>query len=200
MFNIKVPFLIATHVKSLTSTSALKTKSKAAPIGLISKYLQYHDGGGVKKVNGIAAAAVSATGATLTLDPTLHDGLIVAYNRAAGGTVTLPAASGSGALYRIAIGTTLTSGSMIFQVANANDYMRGQVSTSGSSGITVGLTANTGTVSTESDTVTWNRTTTGLGTQGDYIEFIDFIANVWLVYAEYSTAGQAAATPFSAAV
>lgn len=150
-----------------------------------------------KQVLGVAP--VSVTTATLALTQAAHDGLLLVANRAAGVAFTLPAATGSGAKFSIFVGTTLTSGSLSVAVANANDYMRGEAYTfSGATASTFG-TANTGTVATESDTLTMNRTTTGLGTQGDYIEFWDIAANLWAVEADYASSGTAA-TPFSAAV
>ncbi len=157
-------------------------------------------GGGTVEVQIPTAAdapvVVTATGA---LTQAVHAGVPVVYKNAAGGTLTLPNATGSGAKYLIFIGTSLTSGSFVLQVARSADYFRGQASTIGGSGITVAATANTGTLATESDTLTWNRSTTGLGTQGDYIELLDFQPNVWSIDAIYASSG-AAATPFSAAV
>lgn len=150
-----------------------------------------------KQVKGIAP--VSLTAATLSLTAALHDGLYVIVNRAAGSTITLPAATGTGATFKIIVGTTLTSGSLIIQVANSTDYLRGEAYTfSGATASTFG-TANTGTVATESDTLTMNRTTTGLGTQGDFVEIVDIAANLWGIEADYASSGTAA-TPFSAAV
>ena len=145
--------------------------------------------------------AASVTAATFTPTPGVNGDRITGIDRAAGTTITLPAATGSGAKYQFAIKTTLTSGSLVLQVANANDYFRGFAYTTqdaGGAGISWG-TANTGTVSTESDTLTWNRTTTGIATQGDYIEVIDAFANVWLIETEQNSNGTEA-TPFSAAV
>lgn len=141
---------------------------------------------------------LSVTAATLTLAQATHDGVDVVINRAAGCAVTLPAATGSGAKFRLFVGTTLTSGSLSVAVANAADFLRGQAWTIGSANAGF-LTANTGTVATESDTVTFNRSTTGLGTIGDYLEFEDIAANVWAVELDYASSGTAA-TPFSVAV
>jgi hypothetical protein len=143
-----------------------------------------------------APVQVTATGA---LTVATHAGVPVVYNNAAGGTLTLPNATGSGAKFLIFIGTTLTGGSFVLQVARSADYFRGQASTIGSSGITIAVTANTGTLASESDTMTWNRGTTGLATQGDYVELLDFAPNVWSIDAIYQSSG-AAATPFSNAV
>lgn len=145
----------------------------------------------------INAGPLAVTGNT-TLSAALYDHRPFIFNNAAGGTVTLPPASGSGAMFYIFIGTTLTSGTFKVQVANATDYLRGAAYTVGSAQASF-LTANTGTVATESDTITFNRTTTGLGTIGDYIECVDIAPNVWSVECEYASSG-VAATPFSAAV
>lgn len=150
----------------------------------------------VQTLDGIAP--ISLTGNT-TLTAAAHAGQTLVVNVAGGATLTLPAATGSGAKYNIFVGTTLTGGSLVVQVASNTDYMRGEAYTfSGATASTFG-TANTGTVATESDTLTMNRTTTGLGTQGDFIELWDLAANVWAVEADYASSGTAA-TPFSAAV
>lgn len=128
----------------------------------------------------------------------LHDGRVLVLNAAAGITVTLPPATGSGFHVNLFVGTTITSNTLVVKVANSSDYMRGGVYTSGAAAATF-LTANTGTVSTESDTITFNRGTSGLGTIGDFIELIDLIPNVWAVEADYASSGSAV-TPFSAAV
>lgn len=144
----------------------------------------------------IPPAFVTAT--TITLNAAQHDHRPITIQSASGCTITLPAATGSGAVYNIFVGTTLTSGSLIVKVANATDYMRGGAYTVGAAAATF-LTANTGTVATESDTVTFNRTTTGLGTQGDFVECTDLAPNLWGVECDYASSGTAA-TPFSAAV
>lgn len=150
----------------------------------------------------INSAPIVLAAATLTLDPTIHDGKVVVVNRAAGTTITLPAATGSGARYQIFIGLLVTSTNVILQVGNASDYMRGFAyvkSDDSATSANTYITANSGTPSTESDTITWNRTTTGACIVGDYIEVIDIAANVWAVETENNATGTEA-TPFSAAV
>jgi hypothetical protein len=144
---------------------------------------------------------VNVTAATLTLAPATHAGRVVRLNSLTGTTVTLPAATGSGVEYIVYIGTAPTSGSVVFAVANANDYFRGFGYTSqdaGGAGVTW-PTANTGTLATESDTMTWNRGTTGLGSIGDFVLFVDMAANIWSINAQFNSNGTEA-TPFSAAV
>lgn len=134
-----------------------------------------------------------------TLSNQVQDNKLIVCQNAAGMTITLPPATGSGARYQFIIGTTLTSSSFIVKVANSNDYMRGWQFTVSAGAASTFATANTGTVATETDTITWNRTTTGLGTIGDYIELIDQQANVWALEIDNNSSGTAA-TPFSSTV
>lgn len=73
-FNIKIPFVIATHIKKYSSTSGLKNKSKAAAIGMVSGIPYIHDGSVVQPLNGSQTlfcttqfdAVTGTTGTTLT--------------------------------------------------------------------------------------------------------------------------------------
>jgi hypothetical protein len=139
---------------------------------------------------------VSLTAATLTLNQDVHEGLkLVTVNRAAGATITLPASTGQGARYRICIGTTLTSGSLVIQVANSTDVMQGQVQTMSDDPATVKAFAT----AASSDTITLNRTTTGVGTAGEWFDIQDVAVGFWQVYGVTTSSGTEA-TPFSAAV
>jgi hypothetical protein len=137
-----------------------------------------------------------AGGATLTLTEALHNGKIINLDTAAGTTVTLPAATGSGARYRFVVTVVATSNSHIIKVANVNDAMQGFIFTMSDDPVTVkGFFAVAGT----SDTITLNRTTTGSVTKGEMIEIIDIAANVFQVSGFTSSTGTEA-TPFSATV
>lgn len=149
-------------------------------------------------VSPIAPVAVSGN---TTLTAAAHANRTVVVNAAAGATITLPAATGTGNKYKIIVGTTLTSGSLVVAVANATDYMRGfAILANDVDGSASNFeTANTGTVATESDTLTMNRTTTGIGTIGDVVEIEDIKTAIFSVRAHAQASG-AEATPFSAAV
>ncbi len=140
-------------------------------------------------ISGTDAVAASVTSATLTVTDA-YNGQIIPLNRAGGMTVTLPAATGSQAVYRVLVGTTFTS-SGIIQVANSTDTMNGLASVGG------GTAALFGTLPA-SDTITMNGSTTG-GLAGSYIEFVDIAAGDWIVNAALVGSGTPA-TPFSAAV
>lgn len=140
------------------------------------------------------ARIVNLTASALTLTTAAHDGKTITVNRAAGSTITLPAASGSGAKFRVVVGTTITSNSLIIQVANATDVMTGGVVCLQDGGDTmVGFeTAST------SDTVTGNGSTTG-GIKGDVWDIEDVASGLFSVWGRMSATGTEA-TPFSAAV
>jgi len=139
--------------------------------------------------------------ASTALTTAAHSGRPIIVNAAAGLTLTLPAATGSGAKFLIYIGTLVTSNSFIVQAASGTDYFRGIafLKDDGAGTVQGFATANTGTVGTESDTLTWNRTTTGTCIVGDLVEFQDIATAVWSVKTANNASGTEA-TPFSAAV
>lgn len=151
---------------------------------------------------GEVAAPVNCTAATLTLTAAEHSNRTVMLNRAAGIAVTLPAATGSGAKFTLKVGTTFTANATI-KVPNATDYMRGKVYTlsDGAAAVLGYATSNSGTVGTESDTITLYTAasnTTG-GIVGDTIVLEDTGAAVWSVLG-HTQSGGTEATPFSATV
>ena len=142
-------------------------------------------------------------GATLTLTKAAHNGKTILLDQLAGSVVTLPAATGSGAKYRFKVHILATSNSHKIQVANNTDFFVGLLfGTRVDSGNAVlgFAAANSGTVATNSDTITLNRTTTGSVTKGEWIEVEDVAANTFAVCGQLSATGAAFATPFSAAV
>lgn len=141
----------------------------------------------------LASAPVNVTTATVTITQATHGGRVITLNRAAGITATLPAASGTGAVYRFVVGTTFT-GNGIIKVANANDVMAGNAIVFQDAGDTmVGFEAGA-----TDDTITLNGTTTG-GLKGADVEVIDVAANLFFVHVRTAATGTEA-TPFSATV
>lgn len=138
---------------------------------------------------------INLTAATLTLDYRTHGQTVVTVNRAAGSTITLPAASGSGAEFDIFVGTTITSVALVVQVANASDIMSGVVvmATDNASDVVVAFEAGAA-----DDTITMNGTTKG-GVKGDRIKLRDIALNVWAVNVVCAGTGTEV-TPFSSAV
>ena len=113
-------------------------------------------------------------------------------------TFTLPAATGTGNVYKFIVGVINTS-NYIIKVADATDTIDGQVIVTNDT--TAGGTASVISWPTvaASDTITLNGTTKGGVGIGDYIELTDLIANQYVVSGMLKASGTEA-TPFSATV
>jgi hypothetical protein len=131
--------------------------------------------------------------ASLTVNDS-HTETVCTINAAAGLTVTLPAAYGSGKKFTFLIGTTVTSNNVIIQVANSSDTMAGICTMAQDAADTVVMFET----AAASDTITMNGSTKG-GLKGDQIILQDVSANLWSVAMVASGTGTEA-TPFSAAV
>ena len=144
---------------------------------------------------------ISITGATATLGAT-HVGRPILLDRAAGIAVTLPAATGSGDTYELFVKTTFTGAASIAVPANT-DYMIGVAQMGIDGGTSVPHqypTANTGTVSTETDTINLFGTANSQGgIKGATVLLTDLATAVWSVLYISDAAGTEA-SPFSAAV
>lgn len=165
-----------------------------------------HFSGPVFSAGGFATGTDSVlpatTSATLTIPSSTttedYNGRVFPLARAAGVTVTLPAATGTQATYRFLVSTTVTSNSDIIKVASASDYMVGSLSVSGANAANSVVVSTVGSTTTGSDTITMNGTTTG-GIAGSFVQVQDIATGIWLVSGSLVGSG-AAATPFSAAV
>lgn len=135
-----------------------------------------------------------AAGGTLTLTLASHDGRYIQLDTAAGSVVTLPAATGTGAIFYFYVSAIATSNSHIIKVVGT-DVMDGMIfSLSDNSANVVGWIAGA-----TDDTITLNRTTTGSVTNGEFIRLIDSASGVWSVSGMTASTGTEA-TPFSSAV
>lgn len=143
-------------------------------------------------------AGVNA-GSTLILDDT-YNAVMIALNALTGSVVTLPPATGSGKAFPFVVTAAPTSNSHKVQVAASTDFIIGTVLLNDSATVTGYVAANSATVSTNSDTITLNGTTTGGLKVGDSLLLTDFALNTWLVSTAVLNASGTAATPFSAAV
>lgn len=135
---------------------------------------------------------ITTVTASTTLTAAAHAGQTIVVNAAAGATITLPDATGSGNRYDI---TTIAdqTGDLVIAVPDADNTMQGVAYLGNdAAGASCFYTADT------SDTVTLNGTTTG-GLKGARVELVDVAANTWNVMV-YSEASGTEATPFSAAV
>lgn len=136
-----------------------------------------------------------AGGSTLTLTAAAHDGKTILLDTAAGTTITVPAASGTGSRYRFVVSVTATSNNHIVQSATADIWYGsiGMIDTD-TADATLFFAAE---AADAFDKVTFNRTTTGLAAIGDWIELEDIGTNKYAVTGIVRGSGTVA-TPFGA--
>lgn len=143
----------------------------------------------------VTPTALVACDSSLTMSALTHANRTVALDTAAGSTAILPASTGSGRTYYFLVTVTATSNSHVIKVANATDEFRGFVIQDADTA----TAPNTWWAADNDDTITLNRTTTGLAAQGEYFEIVDAVAGHYYVRG-YSQASGIEATPFSATV
>jgi len=132
-----------------------------------------------------------ATG-NLTLTPAAHGNRFVYYDDA-DGTITLPAATGTGYTYTIILKTAFTGGTI--QAASATDSFYG-----GINGVDDDAdAAYAWKAETNDDTISSDGSATG-GKVGDFYKFTDIAAGKFYVEGFITQSGASEATPFSAAV
>lgn len=138
--------------------------------------------------------AVGASATTFSITASAHGGRIVNVNSTVPVAITLPQATGSGNVYKIAVGVAATGTASTIKVANATDAMAGFVSMPNQAADAIPGFKCTAT----DDTISLNGTTKG-GQPGDIIEIVDFATGVFHVHAFVQVTGTGV-TPFSATV
>ena len=156
--------------------------------------------GNVKFEGGIVRPLKSITADT-ALDTTsgvfADAGKTIVLNNAGGLDLTLPPAAGTGNVYKVFVGTAITSGDYKVKVANASDTFIGAVHMMDADDDSQTSVTAKGT----DDTVTLNGGTTGGGLLGDALTFTDIKANLYVVEGNLIVpAGSNPADPFSATV
>lgn len=146
--------------------------------------------GSLVRMTTVSQRNVSVT-AALTLDERLHENRTLVLNSTALLGVTVPVATGSGAIYRFIVGTVNTN-SYTIKPPVGTTLFKGTIlqTNSSASGALRGWSP-----AATDDTITLNGTTTGGAAIGDYIELQDIAANTYAVRGSVTSAG--AATPYS---
>jgi predicted regulator of Ras-like GTPase activity (Roadblock/LC7/MglB family) len=188
-----------THFNKVCGVNGLYVGADGAEVDVASSAGALYHGGTLlsataAEINSVAdsSARMVAAGGTLAMSQTTHDGKIICLDTAAGSIVTLPASTGGGAVYRFLVTVTATSNSHIIKVANATDEFRGFVYQDADTA----TAPNCWWAADNDDTITLNRSTTGLAAQGEYFEIVDAVLNHYFVRG-YSQASGTEATPFS---
>ena len=196
MFNIKIPFVIASHVKKFATTASFKNKSKAAALGVVSNVLMYHNGTQVVPVS--TGGAVVASGGVTRVLLAASSGSTNLFDSAAGITYTLPAPV-VGLRYRFLWSVLQTSSAHVVVTDAASTFLQGVVQMFSGEAVTpavnVGPYQFAGNGSSHLRTTT-NGTTTGGGI-GGWMEFVCTAATLWTVTGNVKSPSGNMATPFS---
>jgi hypothetical protein len=167
---------MTTHLSALEVVGGLTTASATVS--------------GALTAGSFTPAATRVTDATYTATAADHLRTIV-LARAAGVTVTLPAATGSGLILQFVVGVTVTSNNDIINTSALAQAMHGLAHTADDTGTPVpGVWVATG-----SNRITLNGSTKG-GIIGDQIVLTDIGTALWSVRANIKQSGTEA-TPFS---
>ena len=146
----------------------------------------------INEVADMSGQVVAPATGDLTMTAALHGNRILYYDDA-DGTITLPAATGTGYKYTIILKTAFTGGTL--QAASADDSFLG-----GINGVDDDSdAAYAWKAETNDDTITGNGAATG-GKAGDLYEFVDVATGLFFVSGFITQSGASEATPFSAAV
>jgi len=139
---------------------------------------------------------LTATASITTADHSGRTLLMGEVGGDAAATFTLPAATGTGSVFKFVVSVINTSNYLI-KVADATDTIDGQIMITDADG----TAATSFVTASASDTITLNGTTSGGGAIGDYIELIDIASNQYSVSGMVTcAAGSNIATMFSATV
>lgn len=150
---------------------------------------------GIANKSDLDTTPIVITSASVTLDRESYSGRPIVLNRAAGISVILPPASGTGDVYPFYVQTTFTGAAEV-KVANANDTMTGTAILFQDAGDTV-VGFQTGATADTVDLYEASNTTGGM--KGARLTLVDIASNLWHVH-YVSDAGGTEATPFTATV
>lgn len=146
-------------------------------------------GSTVDPTNSLVTVPAGTT--TLTVTQALHAGKILLLASTGGLAITPPAATGTGALYRLCVITTITGGNVTWdaKAGNASDILAGWIQSYKATTFTPYI------ANSNLNLVTLDGTTRG-GIKGDFLEFRDVATNLWIV-SGFVTQSGTIATPFT---
>ncbi len=142
---------------------------------------------------GTGGGAPVLAGATLTLSAAEHNGRTIYWDQASGSVITLPAATGSGAKFRLVVSTTVTSNSHQLLCAGTDEYAGTVYQIDTDTGDAIA--AYPALAADDFDDLDLNGTTTG-GLIGDWVEVEDIATGVWAINGTTNATG-VVATPLT---
>ena len=200
-FNIKIPFVVASHVLKRSGTALLTNKTKAAGLGVDTadgSRLKYNRGGTVVTVADNQSAPVASGGATRQLTAA-GSGSVNLFDAATSITYTLPAAPVTGMVYDFLWTVLETGGQAHVVTAGAGIFLNGAVQMFSGEDVTPSATLGPKQYSGNGTThikVTQNGTTLGGGI-GTWLRFRCISATIWNVTGTIVSPSGTLATPFS---
>lgn len=170
-------------------------------VGECVHYMTYYNGTSMVWANLTTGAAMGASvnamlslATSTVLSNQYHVGkILLLTGTGAAYTQTLPAAAGTGKMYRFVVGAVNTSNHVIDAGSEGADFFGNIISNA--TGDSPDLTS-IWPAATNDNTITLNGTTMGGAGVGDYLDCIDIAANKWMVRGVTTSSG-AEATPFS---
>ena len=157
---------------------------------------------GLLSPNGGISHAVVTLLATDAITEAEHAGRTLSMADVGGNTdcvFTLPAATGTGNVYKFVVGVVNTSTNGYKIQVVGNDTIDGTLVAVDDDGAGNAASVKHWPTAADSDTITLDGDTTGGAAIGDWIELTDLAADQWVIKALVNTSGTIA-TPFSAAV
>ena len=180
-----------TCTATLTDNSNLVSKSFKDRVGnnlleLSQKFTKVY--GGLVRTS----ASIVNTTVLLTLNERDHAGRTVTANNTTGFAITLPEATGTGNVYTVFYGTTVSSGNHTIVAPSAATSFVGGV------GLSTDIAGVTILANVADDTITMNGSTSG-GVKGSWVRFTDVYSGLFMLEGFLCSTG-AEADPFSAGV
>jgi len=178
--------ITVTTINGLTITTS--TGTLTIPNGVVAT------GPATSGLVALASPPPVAVGSSLAITAAMS-GARILLNTAGGSTATLPAASGSGNIYKFIVSVSTTSAAHKILAASSSDYIVG---------VAMGYTGSTAKVFGSPATTNHSIQMPNTGSQpsggiiGDYFNFTDIGANLWHCDSMYQ-AGTTPTTPFSSA-
>ena len=171
---------LASNTLTMTSAQLATALTNETGTGLV-----------VFNTNPVISHGAVAGGATLTLTAGTHAGRSILLDTAAGTTITLPAATGTGDRYEFLVTVTPTSNQHQVNVVGNDEYVGVLSVTQDSADTALHFDAAD---AADNDRINMNGTTTG-GRIGDWIQLVDISTDNWHVRGVLSGSG-IEATPF----
>lgn len=150
--------------------------------------------GSVTATGGVSPGITEVTSATLTVTAAEHAGKTIALNRAAGIAVTMPAATGTGNVYKFVVATTFTGAATIKSVVGTDVMIGHAIMGNNTDNTTVRWPALSSDTFDTIDLLGTSNSTGGI--EGQVIVMTDISATEWLVEIVGDAAGTEA-TPFA---